>query len=242
MLKLISSLKDHYIVCGGGRAGYYIMQELKKTLRPFVLIEKSEERIMELQNEFKDLLFIKGDATQDDTFDKAGIENASGIMAVLPDEKDNLFIIMSIAQKRKPDKQLRIAAKVEHFRKMSPKMKNAGADYIISPELISSRRMVSEMFRPSVTTFLDRMLNDDRAVIRVEEVTVSRNSDLAGKTIKDARISQRTGLLVVAIHKDAAGKFISNPGPDQSIEANDVLITMGEMDKIITLRRLAEGK
>jgi voltage-gated potassium channel len=243
MSKLISSLKDHYIVCGGGRSGYYIIQELKKTLRPFMLIEKSEERITELQQEFNDLLFIKGDATQDDTIDQAGIENASGIIAVLPDEKDNLFIVMSIAQKKSDSgRRLKIAAKVENFRKMAPKMKNAGADCIISPELISSRRMVSEMFRPSVTTFLDRMLNDDRAVIRVEEVTVSHNSDLAEKTIKDARISERTGLLVVAIRKDAVGKFISNPGPEQTIEPNDVLISMGEMDKIITFRRLAEGE
>ena len=242
MSKLISSLKDHYIVCGGGRSGYYIMQELKKTLRPFIVIEKSEERIMELQQEFNDLLFIKGDATQDDTIDQAGIENASGIIAVLPDEKDNLFIVMSMAQKKsKLDNRLRIAAKVENFRKMAPKMENAGADCIISPELISSRRMVSEMFRPSVTTFLDRMLNDDRAVIRVEEITVSDNSDLAGKTIKEAHIIERTGLLVVAIRKGAAGKFISNPGPEQTIEPNDVLISMGEMDKIITLRRLGEG-
>ena len=243
MLKLISSLKDHYIVCGGGRSGHYIMQELKKTLRPFVLIEKSEERIRELQHEFNDLLYVNDDATQDDTINQAMPENASGIIAVLPDEKDNLFIVMSMAQnKKRSDRQLRIAAKVEHFKKMAPKMKSAGADCIISPELISSRRMVSEMFRPSVTTFLDRMLNDDRAVIRVEEVTVSHNSDLAGKTIKDARIHDRTGLLVVAIRKDAAGKFISNPGPEQGIEPNDVLISMGEMDKIINLRRIAEGK
>jgi len=243
MLKLISSLKDHYIVCGGGRSGHYIMQELKKTLRPFVLIEKSEERIRELQHEFDDLLYVNDDATQDDIINQAMPENASGIIAVLPDEKDNLFIVMSMAQKKKRSgKQLRIAAKVEHFKKMAPKMKSAGADCIISPELISSRRMVSEMFRPSVTTFLDRMLNDDRAVIRVEEVTVSHNSDLAGKTVKDARIHDRTGLLVVAIRKDAAGKFISNPGPEQSIEPNDVLISMGEMDKIINLRRIAEGK
>jgi voltage-gated potassium channel len=112
MSKLISSLKDHYIVCGGGRSGYYIIQELKKTLRPFMLIEKSEERIMELQQEFNDLLFIKGDATQDDAIDQAGIENASGIIAVLPDEKDNLFIVMSMAQKKsKLDRRLRISEK-----------------------------------------------------------------------------------------------------------------------------------
>lgn len=243
MKKLISSIRDHYIICGGGRAGHYIMQELKRTLRPFVLLEKSEERIRELQQEYNDLLFIQGDATQDDNIDQAGLDSAIGIIAVLPDEKDNLFIVMSTAQKKKETgQQFRIAAKVEHFKNMAPKMRSAGADCIISPKLISSRRMVSEMFRPSVTTFLDRMLNDERAVIRVEEVTVSRDSDLAGKTIKEARIHDRAGLLIVAIRKDGIGKFVANPMSDQEIEPDDVLISMGEMDKIITLRRLAEGK
>jgi len=243
MQKLISSLRGHYIICGGGRAGLYIMQELKKTLRSFVLIERSEERIQEVQQEFNDLLYIQGDATQDDIIEQAGLEHASGIIAVLPDEKDNLFIVMSMAQKkRESGKQFRIATKVEHFRKMEPKMRSASADCVISPERISSRRMVSEMFRPSVTTFLDRMLNDERAAIRVEEVTVSPDSALAGTTIREARIPERIGLLIVAIRKDVEGKFIPNPGPEEKIDSNDVLISLGEMEKILSLRRLAEGK
>jgi voltage-gated potassium channel len=243
MHKLISSLRGHYIICGAGRAGYYITQELRKTLRQFVIIEKSEERIREIQQEFNDLLYIHGDATQDDVFEQAGLENASGIIAVLPDEKDNLFIVMATAQKRKlSGKKFRIAAKAEHLMKMGPKMRSAGADNVISPERISSRRMVSEMFRPSVTTFLDRMLNDERAVIRVEEVMVSPGSDLAGTTIREARIPDRTGLVVVAVRKGGSGGFIANPGPEEKIDPDDVLISMGTMEKILTLRKLAEGR
>lgn len=243
MQKRISNLSGHYILCGGGRAGTYIMQELKKTLRHFVLIERAEEQIRNIQLEFDDLLYIEGDATQDELIEQAGIERAEGIIAALPDEKDNLFIVMSMGQKRKEiDNQFRIGAKVEQFRKMAPKMRSAGADCIISPERISSRRMVSEMFRPSVTTFLDRMLNDQRAVIRVEEVTVSSNSDFAEKTFKDARIPDRTGLLIIAVRKGGTGDFIFNPGAEQKIDPDDILITMGAMEKIFTLRRLAEGK
>jgi voltage-gated potassium channel len=243
MHKLISSLRGHYIICGAGRAGYYITQELRKTLRPFVIIEKAEERIREIRQEFSDLLYIHGDATQDDVFEQAGLENASGIVAVLPDEKDNLFIVMATAQKRKlSGKRFRIAAKAEHLMKMGPKMRSAGADSVISPERISSRRMVSEMFRPSVTTFLDRMLNDERAVIRVEEVMVSPGSELAGTTIREARIPDRTGLLVVAVRKGGSGGFIANPGPEEKIDPDDVLISMGTMEKIFTLRKLAEGR
>ena len=243
MQKLISSLRGHYIICGGGRAGYYIMQELKKTLRPFAIIERAEERLKEVKQEFDDLLYIQGDATQDEIIEQAGLEHASGIIAALPDEKDNLFIVMSMAQKkRESGRNFRIAAKVEHFRKMAPKMRSAGADCIISPERISSRRMVSEMFRPSVTTFLDRMLNDERAVIRVEEVMVSSNSELVGKTLRDARIPEKTGLLIAALRKNGGGGFISNPGADQRLDTHDILITMGAMDKILMLRRIAQGK
>ncbi len=240
MGKLISSLRDHYILCGGGRAGFYMMQELEKTLRPFVLIEKSEERVRELLTEFSDLLYIQGDATQDEVMDQAGLARASGVIAALPDEKDNLFIVMSIGQKRKESGHpFRIAAKVEHLRKMAPKMKSAGAECIISPERISSRRMISEMFRPSVTGFLDRMLYDERAVIRVEEVTVAPGSDLAGKTLGEARIPDRTGLLIIALRKGGTGGFILNPGPEQAIDPDDVLIVIGAMDRVLTLRKLA---
>ena len=101
--------------------------------------------------------------------------------------------------------------------------------------------MVSEMFRPSVTTFLDRMLNDERNVTRVEEVTIRAGSELVGKTLMDAHIPQKTGLLIAAIRKEGTESFITNPGADQSIDENDVLIIMGAIDNIIRLRELAEG-
>jgi voltage-gated potassium channel len=243
MQKLISNLRDHYIICGAGRAGVYMMQELKATVRPFVVIEKSEERIREVLTEFDDLLYIRGDSTQDEIMEQAGLEHAAGIMAALPDEKDNLFVVMSLSQHRKENsKRFRIGAKVEHFKKMAPKIRSAGADCVISPERISSRRMVSEMFRPSVTTFMDRMLRDDRAVMRIEEVSVSPDSVFAGTTLRDARIPEKTGLLIVAVRKGGIGEFIQSPDAGQQIDADDVLICMGPMDKVFALRKIAQGK
>lgn len=243
MQKLISALRDHYIICGAGRAGVYMMQELKATLRPFVIIEKSEERIREVLAEFDDLLYIQGDSTQDEIMEQAGLKHAAGIMAALPDEKDNLFVVMSLSQYRKDNsKRFRIGTKVEHFKKMAPKIRSAGADCVISPELISSRRMISEMFRPSVTTFLDRMLKDDRAVMRFEEIVISPDSVFAGTTLREARISEKTGLLIVAVRKGGIGEFIQNPDAGEEIDAGDVLICMGPMDKVFALRKIAQGK
>lgn len=243
MRRLIFSLNGHYILCGGGRSGFYIMDELKKTSRPFVLIEKSGDRIRDLLSDFPDLLYIQGDATHDEVLERAGLERSAGVIAALPDEKDNLFIVMAISQKRKDsDGTFRIAAKVEHLRKMGPKMKSAGAECIISPERISSRRMISEMFRPSVTTFLDRMLNDRRAVIRVEEITVEAGSDLAGRNLLEARIPDRMGLLIAAVRTNGTEGYTLNPGPEQVIGEEDVLIVMGAMDNISRLRKLARGR
>lgn len=242
MKKAIESLKGHYIICGGGRAGFYIMEELKATLRPFVLIENSRERINKLLTHNEGLLYIKGDATHDEIIEQAGLNNASGIIAALPDEKDNLFIVMSTTQKkRESGTDFRIAAKVEHFRKMEPKMKSAGADCIISPERISSRRMVSEMFRPSITSFLDSMLNDKTNVIRVEEVRVGRKSNFDGKTLTELKIPDKCGLMIVAVRKEGKGQFIANPGADQQIDIGDILIVIGAMKNTARLRLLAKG-
>ena len=238
---LISALGGHYIICGGGETSVYMMQELEKTARPFVVIEKSEERIQELLEQFENLLYIRGDATHDEVIQQAGLEQSVGVIAALSDEKDNLFIVMSLNQKKKDSgSQFRIGAKVTHLEKMAPKLRSAGADYVISPEYISSRRMVSEMFRPSVTTFLDRMLKDDRAVMRFEEVTIAPGSALSEKTLKDIRIPEKTGLVIVAVRKGGAGAFIYNPGAEQKIEEGDVLVTMGAMHKINALRKLSQ--
>jgi voltage-gated potassium channel len=243
MQKLISSLRNHYIICGAGETSVYMMQELEKTKRPFVVIEKSEERIQEILNQFDTLLYLQGDATHDEIIEQAGLEHAAGVITSLPDEKDNLFVVMSLSQKKKElGSTFRIAAKITHFEKMAPKIKSAGADCVISPEYISGRRMISEMFRPSVTTFLDRMLKDDRAVMRVEEVTISYNSSFVGKSLREARIRDRIGLLIAAIRKGGSGGFIHNPTAEQIIDEGDVLITMGAIDKIVALRKLARGK
>ena len=243
MRKLISALRGHYIILGAGRAGVYMMEELKKTRRPFVVIDRSEDRIREVLPEFEDLLYIVGDATHDERIEEAGLAHAAGVIVALPDEKDNLFTVMFLSQRRREvDGRFRIVAKVEQFKKMAPKLRSAGADSVISPERISSRRMVSEMFRPSVTTFLDRMLKDERGVVRIEEVTVGPDSALSGVTFKDSRILEKTGLLIVAFRKGGRGPFLLNPGGDQEIGTGDVLITMGPMEKILALRKMAQPR
>lgn len=243
MARLIAAQRGHIIICGAGRTGIYIIDELSKTSRPFVIVEQSEERIRELQVEYKDLLYVQGDSTDDTNIKAAGLEHAGGIAAALPDEKDNLFLVIAMSEKKKKEgSAFRIVAKVTNYDKTAPKVRGAGADVVISPSFISARRMVSEMFRPALTTFLDRMLRDDRAVMRIEEVTVSGDSSINDVSLNTARIPHKTGLVVIALRRQGKGAFIYNPRAEERLAAGDVLMVMGDMRKVLKLRELAEGK
>jgi voltage-gated potassium channel len=240
MQRLIRALRGQYIVCGGGETGIYIMRELAATDRPFVVIESSWERLRTLMEEFPDLRYVQGDATRDASLLEAGLKQARGVVLALPEEKDNLFCSLAISQLKqdcRPD--LRIVAKVTNWRRTAPKLRRAGADVVISPSYIAGRRMVSEMFRPTVTGFLDRMLQDRRAVMRVEEVLIGPDSILNGTTLHFSEIRERTGLVVIALRKKGEDGFVINPLPQQQIFVGDVLIVLGAIDTIDLLRDLA---
>jgi voltage-gated potassium channel len=244
MRKLVARLDGHFIVCGGGETGTFILDELEKTRRKAILVEKSRERVDTLHDRFEDLVFVEGDATDEQVLRQAGFGRAAGFIAALPDEKDNLIAVMTADQIRKevnrPD--MRIMSKASRFDKLAPKLIGAGASVVVASGDIAGRRMAAEMFRPSVTTFLDRMLRDRRATMRIEEVTVGRLSSLNGLTLAQSRIPRHCGLLVVSVRKKGSEGFIHNPGPQQKIEEGDVLIVLGSMDDVVKLRDLSKGR
>lgn len=241
MQQRIARLSGHFVVCGGGETGLHILRELARTRRPFVLVEQSGERLKELEGEFPQLLFVEGDATLEANLILAGLDQAAGLVAALPDEKDNLVLAITAGQRRERlAPGFRIAAKVTDAEGAGPKLRLAGADAIVAPSAISGRRMVAEMFRPAVTTFMDRMLRDARAVMRIEEATIQPRSPLDGLTLAQAQLPQQVGLVIAALSK--GGVLVCNPGADQQLEAGDVLIAIGDMDRIARLRLLAKGR
>ena len=241
MQQRIARLRGHFVVCGGGETGLHILRELVRTRRFFVLVEQSEERLKELEEEFPDLLFVEGDATLEAHLLLAGLEQAAGLVAALPDEKDNLVVAITAGHGRERlAPGFRIAAKVTNAEGAGPKLLLAGADAIVAPSAISGRRMVAEMFRPAVTTFLDRMLRDTRAVMRIEEATIQPRSPLDGVTLAQAQLPQKIGLVIAALRKGDI--LVCNPGGDQPLAEGDVLIAIGDMDRIARLRHLAQGK
>ncbi|MBN2306473.1 TrkA family potassium uptake protein [Candidatus Peregrinibacteria bacterium] len=223
MDKSIADLKDHFIICGIDNVSRHIIDEFIKTNTPFVVIEPSTEACQKLEADYK-FLYIDDDPTLDKVLKKAGIEKAKGLVAALPDDQDNLFLVISA---RGLNSKLRIAAKVIRPG-AKEKMLKAGADETISPSQIGGLRIASVMIRPSVVTFLDTLLRGQGAT-RFEEVTLSDNSKLIGKKFQEAQEAEETGLSVIAIRKKNAEDYICNPRAEITMEAGDILVTLGEI-------------
>lgn len=226
MAKQIDKLKDHYIVCGGGQTGSGVITELCKNNQVAVLIEEDPDRI-ERCKEICELLFIQGDATDDENLFSAGIERAAGIIITLPSDKDTLYVTMTA---RMLNNDLRIISRMTN-QHLEPKLIKAGADAVVCPNAIGALRMASEMIRPTAVDFLDRMLRSSQGNLRIHELTVSGNSKLNQKEIRDCGLKQRYGLLVLG-SKGANREIEFNPPPEQVLTAGMTLIVMGTVGEI----------
>ena len=236
MRKGIESLHDHIIVCGVGRTGQHVLDELRATRTPFVVVDHDAEKLGALHEEHPDMAYLAGDATEDDVLVNAGIHRARGVVAALTDDKENLYVTLSA---RSLNPALRIISKcVEPT--AEAKLRKAGADKVVSPNHIGGMRLASEMIRPNVTEFLDIMLRDPKHVLRIEEATVSQASPLAGRTLGEAALRKVCDVLVVAV-RDAEGKYKFNPGAEQALKVGSTLIVLGEREEIAKLRAVVKS-
>jgi len=235
MMKLIRKLNHHYVICGAGETALSIIDELLATRRPFVVIENDRERLDHLHENYPRVPFVEGDAHDDEVLLEAGIDRAAGVIAALPTDKDNLFVTVTA---RQLNPEVRIVAK-GILPNVRQKLLRAGADAVVSPNFIGGMRMVSEMIRPTVVSFLDLMLRDKDRALRVEEATLGADSELVGVTLADADLLHRTRTTVMALRPADTEGFTYNPLPETTLEAGMTLIALGDVDGINQLRRLA---
>lgn len=239
-MKTIDKLRDHIIVCGAGRTGRQVIKELLGSRTPFVVIELLPERADLVRELYSEALVLEGDATHDETLVRAGIDHAKGLVAALSADTDNLFVCLT-ARDLQPD--LTIVARAFDTETLS-KLHRAGADHVVSPNIIGGVRMASLLLRPQVISFLDVVTLGEGISLRLEEVPVAEHSPLAGKGLAEARIRERTGLIVIAIkHHDESHQtgFAYNPGPEESIRPLDTLIVLGEQEQVERLRSIARS-
>jgi voltage-gated potassium channel len=219
MEKAAAKAREHYIVCGVGWAGLHIINELRETRRPHVIVDISQSKIDKSLETMSDSIFIEGDATDNDTLVKAGIETASGLFAVTGDDNQNLVISLTA---RQLNPKVRIVAQCNEMKNMD-KMRKAGADSVVSPGYISGMRMASEMIRPTVVTFLDNMLRGKDESLRVEEVPMPQS--LVGKALSALNLKKYPRTLLLAVKKGE--NWVYNPSRnDYIIEPENRLIVM----------------
>ena len=234
MQKRIDRLTEHYIVCGAGDTGRHVVEEFYKMEAPFVVIERDKERVQRLRDDNRFCL-LEGDATDEDLLVQAGVERAKGLVTCLPDDKSNLFVVLTA---RGLNKEMRIVSRA--IEEGTPaKLLKVGADSVISPNNIGGLRMASDMLRPNVVTFLDIMMRDPRNTLRFEEATVQEGSDFDGRTIAEADVGRKTGAIIVAVRDGETAQYNFNPSGDRMLRARDVLVLIGDLEQIRKLRRLA---
>jgi voltage-gated potassium channel len=232
MQKLIKGMTGHIIVCGAGGTGRHVVAELVATHWDFVVIDPDAEKLQRLVEAHPDkVVFIQGDATDDNVLIEAGIQRAFGVVATLPDDKGNLYVVVSA---RGLNAKLRVVAKAVDAMAVR-KLETAGADRVISVNAIGGLRMASEMIRPQVVGFLDKMTREKDRALRFEELTIPATSPLVSKRLADSDIRKTRNLLIVAA-KNEKGDYTYSPGPDYVLGSGMTLIVIGETQAVQNLR------
>jgi len=233
MINRISTLQQHYIICGAGEIGQTVIEQLQKKKVSFVVIERNEERAQELVEE--GILIIKDDATSEDALQKAKIMEAKGIVCTLANDADNVYTVLT-ARQINPDIYI-IAKSIEKGAHV--KLLRAGANNTISANEIGGRRIAAMVLRPTIKSFLDVMTQIDDVSLDMEEVMLCAGSHMAGRTLQDIKIPEKTGLIVLAIRKKGSGKLLFNPSSDTMLEQGDSMMVLGQATQVDELRGFA---
>jgi voltage-gated potassium channel len=229
--KSIEVLRDHYIVCGYGRIGSLICREFAAKPIPFLVVESNPGVIEKLEED--KVLFLRGNATEDETLLRAGIKRAKGLVSVVTSDTENVYITLT-ARGLNPDLYI-LARSGEPGSDI--KLKRAGANKVVSPYHIGGTRMAQAILRPNVVDFIEIATGRDHLDLQMEEIFIPGHSPVIGQNLKDAGLRRDTGVIIVGIKK-ANGRMVFNPGGTSDLEARDTLIVLGQPLEIVKLENL----
>jgi voltage-gated potassium channel len=227
----IEQMKGHYILCGAGNTGMVVAYQLMREKIPFIIVDSNAKTVAELNEQ--DIPAIEGDATLDEVLIQVGLEKAAGLVTALPHDADNVFVTLTAKGLNPNVFVISSATKIEAV----PKLKRAGANYVVSPNLIAGARMASVILRPSVVDFLDATIAGDDRALQMEEFRINPESYLANKALKDADIRKRSGAIIVSVRRNH--RSIINPEPTYVFEPGDTLIVLGDLTQIGKFREMA---
>jgi len=232
--KSIAELRDHYIVCGCGRIGALICKEFAAKPIPFVVVENNPVVLEKLEED--NHLYLRGNATEDETLLKAGIKRAKGLISVVTSDTENVYITLT-ARGLNPDLFILARSSEEGS---DVKLKRAGANKVVSPYHIGGSRMAQAILRPNVVDFIEIATGRGHIDLQMEEICIPEQSPFVGQNLLEAGLRRDTGVIIVGIKK-VSNKMVFNPVSTSLLEAGDTLIVLGPPSSIAKLESLFSG-
>ena len=229
----IEKLSDHVIIVGYGRNGRQAIEELQRHKFPVVIVDSKESIIESIREEAK-LLYIQGDATEDETLLQARVEKARALITALPNDADNLFVVLTA---RSMNPGLTIISRASSVNS-DKKLRSAGATNVIMPDRIGGQRMAKLVAQPDIVDFLEYIMLRESEEVYIEEISCQNMSaQFTEKTIGEWSIRSTTGANIIGL-KTADNKYIVNPTPEVRISLNDQLFVLGNPEQIKKLKKV----
>lgn len=234
--KRINRLYNHVIICGYGRNGEQVGKEFASHNTPFVVIDNRESVIARIARENPDIMFLNGDATDEEVLLKAGVERAKALISTTPNDAENVFIVLTA---RSLNARMKIISRATNNQAVI-KLKRAGANNVIMPELIGGQHMAKLVTQPDVLEFMEYILLQDSVEVSFEEVSCHELSDnFRGKPLSHFKQREISGTNIVGI-KNRDGNYIFNPGSDYVIQTEDQFFVLGSPEQLRMFRKVME--
>jgi voltage-gated potassium channel len=232
--RMLDELNNHFIVCGFGRMGLIVAQEFVRQGIPFVIIERDSERMQQAID--AGFLAVEADASSEQVLKRVHIERARGFIAAVSTDAENVYAVLT-ARLLRPDLYIIGRAETEDAK---VKLVRAGADRVVSPYQIGGLQLAQTALRPAVVDFVQIATSSENLELNMEQVGIKEGAALAGRSIVEANLRQRFGVVVVGIQR-SDGRMEFNPSPDAVMRAGDHLVVLGHLDKLRDLETAAAG-
>lgn len=231
MDKQIAQLQNHIIVCGCGRVGLQVVHELQEKKTPFVVVDK-DESILEKEK----LLYVHGDATEDQVLHHAGISKAAGLVAIVANDAENVFITLTA---RGLNDAIKIVARAEKP-ETEDKLKRAGANKVINPSSMAGIHIAKGIANPLTVHYIDTVLYGVEQSFVIEEIAVGEGSILANKSLLESDVRNQFDVTILAILRN--GNVIHNPTGQEKLQEHDMIIVFGSVEKLGQFEKELQSK
>jgi len=232
--RMLDELTNHFIVCGFGRMGLIIAQEFVRQGVPFVIVERDPDRMQQAID--SGFLAVEADASSEQVLKRVQIHRARGFIAAVSTDAENVYAVLT-ARLLRPDLYIIGRAETEDAK---GKLIRAGADRVVSPYQIGGLQLAQTALRPAVVDFVQIATSSENIELNMEQVEISEGAPLAGRSLVEANLRQRFGVVVVGIQR-STGSMEFNPPPDAVMRAGDHLVVLGHLDNVRDLEAAAGG-